>query len=140
MRGYRNQPNETARALRGGWLHTGDIGVLHEDGTLTVLDRRCDLIVSGGENVYPAEIESVLLEHAAVAEAAVGRCDDARYGSRPVAWWVAASSNAEVDDEALRDFCRSRLASFKVPVRFHRVDALPRTSAGKLLRRRLSES
>ncbi len=142
MRGYLGRDEETARALRGGWLHTGDVGRLHADGTLTVLDRRSDLIVSGGENVYPAEIEAVLLEHPGVAEAGVGSLPDDRYGARPIAWWVPveSASGRPPDEESLARFCRSRLAAFKVPVRFHRVGALPRTAAGKLRRADLARA
>jgi O-succinylbenzoic acid--CoA ligase len=138
MSGYQGRPEETARQLRGGWLHTGDIGRIHADGSLTVLDRRSDLIVSGGENVYPAEIESVLLTHPAVAEAGAGRRADRRFGSRPVAWLVPVAGASLSDDELAR-FCRERLAAFKVPVAFHIAERLPRTSAGKLKRSELVE-
>jgi O-succinylbenzoic acid--CoA ligase len=134
MSGYLGRPQETEHALRDGWLHTGDVGRIHPDGTLTVLDRRRDLIVSGGENIYPAEIEAVILGHPRVAEVGVGRRDDTRYGARPVAWYVG---DAEADEVAA--YCRDRLASFKVPVGFHRVASLPRTAAGKLKRFELSE-
>jgi O-succinylbenzoic acid--CoA ligase len=135
---YWKRPAETSRALRDGWLHTGDVGRLHADGTLTVLDRRRDLIVSGGENVYPAEIEEVLLAHPDVAEAGVGPRPDPRYGARPVAWIVARPGRTPVDAE-LAAFCRERLAAFKLPVGFHRVSELPRTAAGKLKRFELVE-
>ena len=138
MLGYANRPAETARTLRGGWLHTGDVGSLDAAGRLRVLDRRSDLIVSGGENVYPAEVESALLEHPAVAEAAVAGVADPEFGSRPQAWWVLRRGQSAPSASALRSFCRERLAGFKLPVAFHRVDALPRNASGKLLRRRLS--
>jgi O-succinylbenzoic acid--CoA ligase len=136
MRGYVNAPTATRETLRDGWLHTGDVGFLDEAGALHVLDRRSDLIVSGGENVYPAEIEAVLLEHPAVAEVGVGGIDDPEFGRRPVAWWIAAAG-PEVLDTALAQHCRERLAGYKVPVAFARCETLPRDANGKLLRRNL---
>jgi O-succinylbenzoic acid--CoA ligase len=136
MRGYLNRPRETAEALRGGWLHTGDIGALDSSGGLRVLDRRRDLIVSGGENVYPAEIEAALLEHPDIAEAAVAGVPDTAYGRRPAAWLVARGPRLPGEDE-LRSFCRHRLASYKIPVAFRFLDGLPRGPSGKLLRDRL---
>ena len=139
MPGYADRPEETARVLRDGWLHTGDIGRLDDDGYLYVLDRRSDLIVSGGENVYPAEIEAVLTAHPAVAEAGVVGQDDARWGRVPVAF-VALRPGAPATPEELIAFCRARLARYKVPARVHVVDALPRNAAGKLLRQKLAAS
>jgi len=135
MRGYRQQPAETASALAGGWLHTGDVAIRAGDGTLTILARRSDLIVSGGENVYPAEVEAALCEHPAVVDAAVAAVADPEFGQRPAAWLVFHPDAHEVPAaDALRQFCRQRLAAFKVPVRFERLDALPRTASGKLKR------
>ena len=136
MRGYLNDAPATARALRGGWLRTGDIGYLDQDGALHVLDRRDDLIVSGGENVYPAEVEAVLHEHPAVSEVGVAGVPDKDLGAR-VAAWVVRKPGAAVDGPALEHFCRERLAGFKRPREFHFVDILPRTSGGKLQRRNL---
>jgi O-succinylbenzoic acid--CoA ligase len=137
MDGYWNRPLESERALRGGWLHTGDIGVLDSTGALEVLDRRCDLIISGGENIYPTEVEMVLLEHPAVIEAAVAGRADADYGHRPIAWLVAAPGQ-RLDPAEIRRFCTDRLAGYKIPVAFAIVDALPRNSAGKLVRERIA--
>ena len=137
MRGYLNQPQATARALQGGWLHTGDIGCLDADGALQVLDRRDDLIVSGGENVYPAEIEAVLLEHPDVEEAGVAGVADGDLGARVVAWIVTAPGRTP-DREALQRHCRRHLAGFKQPREFRFVEALPRTASGKLQRRCLA--
>jgi O-succinylbenzoic acid--CoA ligase len=139
MQGYLNQPQATARALQRGWLHTGDIGCLDADGALQVLDRRDDLIVSGGENVYPAEIEAVLLEHPDVEEAGVAGVPDGDLGARVVAWIVAAPGKAP-DRELLQRHCRRHLAGYKQPREFRLVEALPRTASGKLQRRRLGES
>ncbi|HEX7103166.1 MAG TPA: 2-succinylbenzoate-CoA ligase, partial [Nitrolancea sp.] len=136
--GYADRPEETERAIRDGWLHTGDLGYLDEDGYLYVLDRRTDLIVSGGENVYPAEVEAVLLAHPAVEEACVVGVADGEWGQR-----VAASvhlANGTVQDVAeLVSFCRARLAGYKVPRDIRFVDELPRNAAGKLLRRVLRD-
>ncbi|MCL6453661.1 MAG: o-succinylbenzoate--CoA ligase [Alicyclobacillus sp.] len=141
--GYWGRPDSTASALRGGWLHTGDVGWLDEEGYLYVLDRRSDLIVSGGENVYPAEVERVLRNHPAVAEAAVVGKRDPEWGQVPVAFVVPAAPQAgqgsdAVAAEVLR-YCEAQLARYKVPKEvFWRTD-LPRNASGKLLRRQLVE-
>jgi O-succinylbenzoic acid--CoA ligase len=137
MRAYLHDPDATARALHDGWLRTGDIGHLDADGGLHVLDRRDDLIVSGGENVYPAEIEAVLLEHPAVEDAGVTGIADADLGARVVAWVVAAPGTRP-HGEVLQQHCRTHLAGFKQPREFRFVDGLPRNAAGKLQRRRLA--
>lgn len=135
--GYADRPEETARALAGGWLRTGDAGFLDADGYLYVLDRRDDLIVSGGENVYPAEVEAVLLGHPAVEEAGVVGIPDAEWGQLVVAT-VRLVPGVAVDEAALRAFCRQRLAGYKVPGRIRfAADPLPRNAGGKLLRRSL---
>jgi O-succinylbenzoic acid--CoA ligase len=133
MRGYANRPDETRRVLRDGWLHTGDLGHLDTRGRLFVLDRRRDLIVSGGENVYPAEVEAALLEHPDVLEAGVAGVADAAFGRRPAAWLVLRPGRTLATRE-LERFCRQRLAGYKVPVRYLCVETLPRNAAGKLLR------
>ncbi len=132
--GYDGRPVETAAALAGGWLRTGDLGSIDEAGRLTVVDRRDDLLISGGENVYPAEVEAVLRAHPAVEDAAVVGRPDARWGSVPVAA-VVARPGASIDPVELAGFCCSRLAAYKVPVAFRLVAALPRSAGGKLLRR-----
>ena len=134
--GYLDEPGATEAVLRDGWLHTGDIGTLDADGLLRIADRRGDLIVSGGENVYPAEVEAVLATHAAVREAAVFGVPHERWGSVPVAAVVTAEA---VSDGELEAYCRERLASFKVPARFVRTAALPRNAMGKVQRHRLAE-
>ena len=138
MRGYKGLPQATARALREGWLHTGDAGVLDSAGRLQVLERRDDLIISGGENIYPAELESVLESHPQIREAGVVGEEHADLGARPVAWCVAVGGERPTA-EALDEFCRSRLAAYKVPDRFEWLDVLPRTASGKLLRRKLRD-
>lgn len=138
IKGYYNRPDANAQAFRDGWFYTGDIGVLDDEGYLYVLDRRSDLIVSGGENVYPAEVESTLSESDSVAQAAVvGRQDDA-WGQVPVAF-VVLEPGFPFDRQAIIEHCKMRLASYKVPKEIYAVDALPRNASGKLLRRALKE-
>ncbi len=136
MKGYWERPDATAEALRHGWLHTGDEGRIDERGRLHVLDRRSDLIVSGGENVYPAEIEAVLRQHAAVADAAVVSIPDARFGARPLAWLAVRAPVADPSAlcTELESFCRQRLAGYKIPAGFRFREQLPRSASGKLLR------
>jgi O-succinylbenzoic acid--CoA ligase len=136
MRCYLDRPGETAAVLRNGWLHTGDAGYLDGEGYLYVLDRRDDLIVSGGENVYPAEVEAVLRAHPAVIDAAVVGVDDPVWGRRPAA--VVKARPPVPSAEALIAFCQERLAAYKVPVAV-RFAEVPRTPSGKLLRRELRE-
>ncbi len=140
MAGYHARPDDSAAALAGGWLHTGDLGSIDRGGYLTIADRRADLIISGGENIYPAEIEAVLVEHPGVIDAGVFGQPDDRWGAVPVAAIVVAPSPTDPpDDPTLRAFCAARLARYKVPTRFVRVEAVPRSAAGKLLRRELAE-
>jgi O-succinylbenzoic acid--CoA ligase len=132
MAGYLHRPEATREAFRDGWLRTKDLGVLDERGRLTVLSRRTDLIVRGGENLYPAEIEAVLANHPAVQESAVVGVPDARWGEVPVAFVVARAGHGW--PENLDAWCRESLAGFKVPARFERIDALPRNAMGKVER------
>jgi o-succinylbenzoate---CoA ligase len=136
--GYLNRTEATAAALRDGWFYTGDIGYLDDDGYLYVLDRRDDLIVSGGENVYPAEVESVLESHADVKEAGVYGRGDERWGQVVMAVVVPRAA-ATASPEELIAFCRERLAGYKTPMQVEFASALPRNAAGKLLRRALAD-
>jgi O-succinylbenzoic acid--CoA ligase len=132
MAGYLNRPEATHEALREGWLHTQDLGTLDGRGRLTVLSRRTDLIVRGGENLYPVEIETVLAAHPAVQEVAVAGLEDARWGEVPVAFVVLRPGHAL--PEELDGWCRRSLAGFKVPARFLVLEALPRNAMGKVER------
>ena len=134
--GYVDRPVETAQALRDGWLCTGDIGYLDADGYLYVLDRRADLIISGGENIYPAEIENVLLSHSDVEEAGVCGLSDPQWGQIPIAF-IQARIGSTIDADSLLAYASQRLARYKLPRAIHFVDQLPRNAAGKLLRREL---
>lgn len=134
--GYWNNPEATARAIRDGWLHTGDIGYVDEEGFLFVLDRRSDLIISGGENVYPAEIEAVLAGHPDIAEAGVAGVPDERWGKVPVAF-VRTRPGARLTEEDVKQYCAARLARYKQPARIYFVEELPRNAANKLVRKDL---
>ncbi|MDP1693627.1 MAG: AMP-binding protein [Burkholderiaceae bacterium] len=133
--GYWNAPEVNAHDFRGGWFHMGDLFVRRADGTLDFVDRAKYLIKSGGENIYPAEIERVLLAQAAVADVAVVRQRDERWGEVPVAF-VAFKPGADVDTEALMARCREQLAGYKIPKEFRVVElaAFPRSSTGKIQR------
>lgn len=120
-----------------GWFATGDFGCFDAAGRLFIVDRREDLIISGGENVYPAEVEAVIAAHPAVAEVAVVAAPSRRWGQVPVAF-VVPRDGGDLDTVALESYCRKRLAGYKVPVRFYRADRLPRTATGKVMRRALS--
>jgi len=134
MRGYYNDPAATAQALRDDWLHTGDIGYLDEDGDLFILQRREDLIVSGGENIYPAEVERVLRSHPLVAEAVVFGRPDAQWGQRVVAL-VQSVGGASISHDSIGRFLRERLAGYKIPRKIVFVDSVPLTASGKIQRR-----
>jgi len=127
-----------AAPVQDGWFHTGDLGYVDEEGYLYVVARRDDLIISGGENIYPAEVEAVLLSHPHVEEAAVTGIPDARWGQVPVAA-VKLRPDSTLTADELRAFCTARLGRYKVPAAFRFVDSLPRNAAGKLLRAALSE-
>lgn len=139
MLGYADRPDDTTRALRGGWLHTDDLGYLDGDGYLFVVDRQDDLIISGGENVYPAEVEAVLLEHPGIEDAGVVGLPDPLWG-QTVAAAVRVRSGATLTDEGVKAFCAARLAGYKIPRRVWYVEDLPRSPGGKLVRRAIRES
>jgi o-succinylbenzoate---CoA ligase len=134
--GYLNRSDANNERFQNGWFFTGDYGYLDDEGFLYVLDRRSDLIISGGENIYPAEIESVLHSHPAVLEAGVIGIDDDVWGQIPCAFVVLASG---VSMEELKNYCTKRLAKYKIPKKFIVVDELPRNASNKLLRRKLKE-
>jgi acyl-CoA synthetase (AMP-forming)/AMP-acid ligase II len=135
-RGYWNRPDETARALREGWLYTGDLAVLDAHGLVNIVDRKKDMILTGGENVYSTEVENALYEHPSVLEAAVfGRPDPAWGESVNAA--VVLRAGERVEAEELRAFCRARLAGFKVPRTIEFLAELPKTGTGKISKHRL---
>lgn len=136
FKGYWQDPDNTAKALRRGWLHTGDLGYLDEDGFLFVVDRLKDMIISGGENIASLEVERVVQEHPSVVEAAVVGSPHPRWGEVPVAYVVVDDAATE---EELIAHCAERLAKFKVPAAIRLVDVLPRNPSGKILKRDLRE-
>jgi fatty-acyl-CoA synthase len=138
MKGYWNRPEATAETLRGGWLHTGDVGQIDDEGYITIVDRVKDMYISGGENVYPAEVEKVLAGHPAVAEAAVIGVPDDRWGESGRAIVVLRAGSIAEPAEIQR-FCAERLAKFKVPASVVFADTLPRNPTGKLLKPQLRE-
>ncbi|MEE8421822.1 MAG: AMP-binding protein [Dehalococcoidia bacterium] len=135
MREYQGRADETAEAIQGDWLHTGDVGYLDEDSYLFITGRLKDLIIRGGENIAPAEIEQVLEDHASVSEAAVIGVPDVEWGEVILA--IVAGSGAS--DEELTGFVKSHLASYKAPVRYEWIDALPRNVMGKVMKNDLRD-
>jgi long-chain acyl-CoA synthetase len=133
MLGYWNQPGETDRALRRGWLLTGDIGYQDEEGYFYITDRKKDMLLVNGINVYPREIEEVMYQFPGVREAAVIGQPDRRRGEQPVAF-VTADDGVLLDTDALKQFLRQRIADFKVPRHVEILDALPRNASGKILK------
>jgi fatty-acyl-CoA synthase len=136
MLGYWRRPAETAEVLRGAWLRTGDLATLDAEGFVTLVGRARQMYISGGENVYPAEIEAVYHEHPAVREIAVVGVPDAKWGEAGRAYVVPAQGHG-LDPQALLAWGRERLAAFKLPREFVAVDALPRTETGKVQKHRL---
>ena len=134
--GYWRRPEATARAIEDGWLHTGDIAVIDADGRVRIVDRIKDMYISGGENVYPAEVEEVLCRHPAVAEVAIVGVADDRWGETGSAWVVPADG-AQADPGDIWAWARARLAEFKVPRDIHVVGELPRNATGKVLKAEL---
>lgn len=138
MSGYWRNPEATARSLRGGWLHTGDLGRLDEEGHLFLLDRSSDTIISGGANIYPREVEEVLAQHEGVAEVVAFGVPDDLWGESVVAAVVPAKALPPNEGE-LVDFCRASLAGYKKPRRIVFLKELPKNAYGKVLRRELRE-
>lgn len=137
--GYLNLPGATAAAMRGDWFVTGDLARMDEEGYVYLVDRKNDMVISGGENIYPREVEEVLLRHPAVAECGVTGAPHPYWGEAVVAFLVPRPG-AEIDEAALIDHCRAHLSRYKVPKELRVVGALPRNSMGKVLRRDLREA
>ncbi len=130
MKGYFRNPKATREAFKGGWFHSGDLGVMHPDGYVQLKDRSKDIIISGGENISSIEVEEVLYRHSAVAIAAVVAMPHEKWGERPCAF-IELAPGQHVDEEALARWCRDQLAAYKVPARFV-FTSIPRTSTGKI--------
>ncbi len=136
MKGYWNNPDATAKAMSSGWLHTGDMGAFDEDGFLTLKDRSKDMIISGGTNIYPREIEEVLLRHTAVEEVSVIGKPHADWGEEVIAF-VVAKPGQDVDAPELDQICLDNIARFKRPKQYRFVDSLPKNNYGKILKTEL---
>ncbi|GLB58614.1 o-succinylbenzoate--CoA ligase [Cytobacillus sp. NCCP-133] len=135
-KGYLNRDDENSKGTKDGWLSTGDIGYLDQEGFLYVLDRRSDLIISGGENIYPAEIEGVLVSHPSINDAGVIGMKDDVWGEVPIAF-IAGEEN--LDTEEVTQFCLGKLAKYKVPKKILTISEIPRNASKKILRRKLRE-
>jgi len=136
MQGYWQQPEATAEAMRDGWFHTGDMGTINEEGYLLVVDRKKEIIVSGGENISSLEIEKTILAHPSVYEVAVIPVPDEKWGEVPRALVVLKPGGKAAEAELL-EFCRARMAHYKVPRSVEFLESLPKTGTGKVLKREL---
>jgi long-chain acyl-CoA synthetase len=136
MKGYYKQPDATAEVMRNGWFHTGDIGILDEEGYLSIVDRKKDMILRGGFNVYPRELEEVLLTHPAISLAAVIGVPDERLGEEVKAF-VVKKESTELTEDQLRAWCKEQFAAYKYPRLIEFRAELPTTATGKILKREL---
>ncbi|WP_017186306.1 long-chain-fatty-acid--CoA ligase [Alkalibacillus haloalkaliphilus] len=136
MKGYWNKPDETEQSLKDGWFYTGDMGYMDEDGYFYIVDRKKDMIIAGGFNIYPREVEEVLYEHEGIQEAVVAGIPDP-YRGETVKAYIVLKEDVELTEEELDQFCRENLAAFKVPKLYEFRDELPKTAVGKILRRKL---
>ncbi|MBU0733383.1 MAG: AMP-binding protein [Proteobacteria bacterium] len=135
-KGYWRNPETTADTIKNGWLHTGDMGYMDESGYLFIMDRSKDMIISGGENIYPREIEEVLVKHPAVREVAVIGVPDPKWGEAVKAVVSCAEGKSTTEDELIA-FCKDNIASYKKPKSIDFVDELPKNNYGKILKREL---
>jgi long-chain acyl-CoA synthetase len=136
MKGYHNMPTETMNTLREGWLYTGDIAYMDEDGYFYIVDRKKELIKPGGFQVWPREVEEVIQDNPKVREVGVAGIPDAKSGEAVKAWVVVKEGETLTEDE-VRAWCKERLAGYKVPKQVEFMDELPKTTVGKILRREL---
>jgi len=138
MMGYYKNPEETAEVLKDGWVYSGDMGCLDEDGYLKIVDRKKDMIIAGGYNIYPVELDGVLFDHPKILEAAtIGVRDD--YRGETVKAFVVVKEKETLTEEDVITYCREYLAPYKVPKSIEFVDELPKSAVGKVLRRKLKE-
>lgn len=138
MKGYWNRQEDTAMSFVNGWFLTGDIGYMDNDGYFYVVDRKKDIIIAGGFNIYPREVEEVLYEHEAIQECVVAGIPDA-YRGETVKAYIVLREGKNVTEEELNKYCREHLAAFKVPRQYEFRKELPKTTVGKILRRSLVE-
>jgi long-chain acyl-CoA synthetase len=138
MKGYYKKPEETAAVLKDGWLFTGDIGFFDEDGYLTIVDRKKDMIIASGYNIYPREIDEILFDHPKVLEAcSIGVFDE--YRGETVKAYVVVKPGEALSEEEIVRYCQEKLAAYKVPKIVEFIDALPKSAIGKILRREVKE-
>ena len=138
MREYYRMERETKESLKNGWFHTGDVGYRDADGFFYIVDRKSDMIIRGGENIYPREIDEVLYQHPAIAAAATIGVPDELYGEE-VAAFVILKEDAQATEEDIRQFCLERLADYKCPKTVRIVSEIPKGPTGKLLKRELAQ-
>ena len=138
MIGYWNEPEKTAEVLRHGWMHTGDLATMDEDGYLNIVGRIKDMVIRGGENVYPREIEEFLYTHPDIVDAQVIGVPDEKYGEELMAW-VRLKTGASLTAEQLREFASGKLAHYKIPRYVHAVDEFPMTVTGKIRKVQMRE-
>jgi acyl-CoA synthetase (AMP-forming)/AMP-acid ligase II len=136
--GYWNLPEETAKAFRDGWLYTGDLAVVNQEEYVTIVDRKKDMIITGGENVYSTEVENVLYTHPAVLEAAVIGIPDPKWGEAIKAC-VVLKPGKQATEKAVIDFCKESLGHYKAPKSVDFLEALPRTGSGKIFKKGLRD-
>jgi long-chain acyl-CoA synthetase len=138
MKGYYKKPDETAKVLKDGWFYSGDIGKFDEDGYLTIVDRKKDMIIAGGYNVYPVELDNVLFDHPKILEACTIGVPDA-YRGETVKAFVVVKPGESLTEEDVMTYCRQNLAAYKIPRQVEFVDELPKSAVGKILRRELRD-
>jgi acyl-CoA synthetase (AMP-forming)/AMP-acid ligase II len=138
MAGYWKQPEDTANAMRGGWLHTGDMAIVDDEGYFLIVDRKKDIIISGGENIASIEVEKAVYSHPCVFECAVVAVPDDRWGEVPKAL-VVLKPGQSLTEKDLIEHCRTKLPGFKVPKSVEFFDALPKGGTGKILKKELRE-
>jgi long-chain acyl-CoA synthetase len=140
MSGYHNKPEETASALRKGWYHTGDLAKSDRDDFLTITGRLKELIIRGGQNIAPAEIEEVVNTFESVVDCAVVGIPHTHLGEVPALFVVPRTGGAQIESETILEHCRTHLSSYKVPSSVHFISEIPRTGSGKIIRYKLRES
>jgi fatty-acyl-CoA synthase len=139
MLGYWDEPEKTAEVLHQGWMHTGDLAVMDEEGYLNIVGRIKDMVIRGGENIYPREIEEFLYSHPDIVDAQVIGVPDARYGEELMAWVRLRQGAPPMTAEALREFCSGKLAHYKIPRYVHVVHEFPMTVTGKVRKVQMRE-
>jgi acyl-CoA synthetase (AMP-forming)/AMP-acid ligase II len=136
MQGYYKLPDATAKSLTDGWVHTGDAGSMDDEGYIYLKDRIKDMVVSGGENIYPVEVENAIAHHPSVADVAVIGVPDDKFGEALLAF-VVLKPDAQLDVDTMVDFCRERIAGYKIPRRLEIIEEMPRNPSGKILKKEL---